>query len=307
MTSHELEAFLGESLSDEDYYVNKARVDKINKQDEWTAFNISLNAGHRFSFGSDAQEAERKKLLERKILTVEVDEDEKTVRLISGADTVVYTVDISELLAQKTPEQVVEAYVGFGARQLVVLLISNDIDLYPHFQRPYFLSSADLNPNGLPECATRDYDSTFRREYFCQRPEGHLGEHQVLTNEIGSYAQHIFSKDGASRSWEWMFGLPTPCKECGFILDGSSEVCFTCSYWSAQKVANKDSFIIGGVHYRPGKGGFGGRTFEIERTDGTKWSGELFTQGKIPPHFRDRFPDNAVFLNTASPTSVYFR
>ena len=69
--------------------------------------------------------------------------------------------------------------------------------------------------------------------------------------------------------------------------------------------------MINGQHYRIGANngrsttrrpafrGFGGREFEIEYLDGGRriTVNDLWYQGPIPPAHRDRFPDNARFVN----------
>jgi hypothetical protein len=63
--------------------------------------------------------------------------------------------------------------------------------------------------------------------------------------------------------------------------------------------------VIGGKHYRlgseyEGSGAFkghGGARFVIETADGTRVvTTNLWYQGEVPEHFRDRLPDNARFV-----------
>lgn len=111
---------------------------------------------------------------------------------------------------------------------------------------------------------------------------------------------------------------PEPCKECGcpFTLHYAAEVrnvlleqgiCHGCNHWRDQ-MKRSGGLVIEGQHYRAlpasgGSQGFGGREFSIRKLD----TGEviqtrnLWHQGIIPPHFRDRLPDNAEFVETPKP------
>ena len=82
-------------------------------------------------------------------------------------------------------------------------------------------------------------------------------------------------------------------------------------YWDAQARDRSNALVINGQHYRIGANngrsttrrpafrGFGGREFEIEYLDGGRriTVNDLWYQGPIPPAHRDRFPDNARFVN----------
>lgn len=110
------------------------------------------------------------------------------------------------------------------------------------------------------------------------------------------------------------------CRECGdtedrrFIESVMSkmlerQLCHTCNFW-AEWVERKDEpevARIGGWHYRvhsmtkPGVPahckGFGGRLHTVVWDSGWKaTTDDLWGQGEIPAHFRDRLPDNAVFV-----------
>lgn len=88
-------------------------------------------------------------------------------------------------------------------------------------------------------------------------------------------------------------------------------------FWGPLAKAADDgrSAIIGNVHYRiadePRAGapdhcrGFGGRPHTIEFFDGrTITTRNLWTQGVIPPVWRDRLPDNARFAQTVDHTPL---
>jgi len=108
------------------------------------------------------------------------------------------------------------------------------------------------------------------------------------------------------------------CQECGkreelhWIPEVNEalvkyQLCFKCNFWR-EKVLIKDEprvARIDGRHYQvgqehaPGYGGFrgfGGTGFTIVFDDGRKVkTTNLWHQGTIPKHFKERLPDNAHF------------
>lgn len=81
--------------------------------------------------------------------------------------------------------------------------------------------------------------------------------------------------------------------------------CFLCGYWLEQiDVEPETRVVVDGVHYRLGNErsqsrfrGYGGREFVIRFHDGREvTTTNLWHQGTIPEHLRDRLPDNAVFV-----------
>lgn len=82
--------------------------------------------------------------------------------------------------------------------------------------------------------------------------------------------------------------------------------CFTCDHFLALLEGfPKDSLRIDGGHYMVGPEdkspnvfrGFGGRRFVIERFTGERIATtNLWHQGIIPEHLRERMPDNARFV-----------
>lgn len=112
--------------------------------------------------------------------------------------------------------------------------------------------------------------------------------------------------------------LDEPCRECGchvttnYVEDTKQalirdNLCFYCNFWKS-KLAIKDdptTARIGGTHYmicpdQPGNvgfKGFGGAEFNIRFNDGRfLTTHNLWCQGEIPEVFKDRLPDNAVFV-----------
>lgn len=114
-------------------------------------------------------------------------------------------------------------------------------------------------------------------------------------------------------------GIPDePCRECGQIFSTNYQedtkanilkdnICFTCYFWKS-KLSIKDdpcTVRINGVHYFIGDNnsskhafkGFGGREFNIRFNDGRLVTTcNLWCQGDISDHFKERLPDNATFV-----------
>lgn len=110
---------------------------------------------------------------------------------------------------------------------------------------------------------------------------------------------------------------PNPCVECGNIFGASWDkitneriisagVCFTCDFWRgyAAKTGDAKSIRINNEHYWLGKAtkpgdanGYGGSWFTIKRDTGEEIKTcDLWHQGTIPEHFRQRIPNNAKFV-----------
>lgn len=134
----------------------------------------------------------------------------------------------------------------------------------------------------------------------CVQVSGHAGEHMIVSDNI---TMTVDKYDRPTNGTRDVFGFRYRCSSCqrvdvksndsDFVLPG---LCFTCSFWTHIYNEKDEHFIIDGHSYAPGKGGFGGRTFRVESADGRTFSGELFTQGEVPPHFRAMLPDDAVFM-----------
>jgi hypothetical protein len=80
--------------------------------------------------------------------------------------------------------------------------------------------------------------------------------------------------------------------------------CDSCDFWRQREAMKDDPRVVRvhGQHYLIGEPflcfrGFGGQRFIIEFFDGRRVESDcLWTQGIIPPHFRERMPDNARFV-----------
>lgn len=111
------------------------------------------------------------------------------------------------------------------------------------------------------------------------------------------------------------------CLECGDPQAGKwdkqttaqmaeRQLCFTCNAWTNRQREDASRpervAIINGYHFTispdqprgyQGFLGHGGRRFDIRFHDGRDVvTHNLWAQGLIPGHFRDRMPDNAVFV-----------
>lgn len=88
----------------------------------------------------------------------------------------------------------------------------------------------------------------------------------------------------------------------------SRKLCFKCNFWHeySEDASNPRHFVIGSQHYCLGTGnggGFGGRKFLIQRIgcEDIIETKDLWAQGVIPEHFRERLPDTATFVERPKP------
>lgn len=107
---------------------------------------------------------------------------------------------------------------------------------------------------------------------------------------------------------------PGRCSECDQWIEccysfppmREHNACLSCAHWLdlLRLVNDPNSVRVDGGHYlmypsggSGGMRGFGGRMFAITFNDGrTVTCNNLWSQGAIPERFRDRLPDNAVFV-----------
>lgn len=97
-------------------------------------------------------------------------------------------------------------------------------------------------------------------------------------------------------------------------------LCFDCNHWQELVDMNDQDILclrVEGRHYQcsvnsmnkpPGKyAGFAGRKFIVKMKDVPLqfYTCDMWTQGTIPEHFKDRLPDNAEFLNEVTERVVY--
>lgn len=206
---------------------------------------------------------------------------------------ILYTIDISTIIPDGEWEiRVVR--IGDVLRQIGVFFAQPGF--MKEFNTAHVLNNEDLSQGQENICENKtNHNFVFDGDEKCHRPAGHLGVHQYIT------ATEIFewSSGGGSRSPKLKYGFPVYCHECGYVnaRDKDEEyVCSRCRYW-LNEAKQGGGFVIRGNHYRPGKGGYGGQEFSIQRFDGTTWSGELSGQGDVPSWMVDRLPDNAEFTS----------
>ena len=106
------------------------------------------------------------------------------------------------------------------------------------------------------------------------------------------------------------------CVECGEVINAefmepvrtnilNRQLCFNCLFWTEYVETKSDHshLVVNNNHYVIGpatgyQGGFGGAKFNIKFNDGREvTTTNLWMQGDIPERFRDRLPNNAVFVN----------
>jgi hypothetical protein len=131
---------------------------------------------------------------------------------------------------------------------------------------------------------------------------------------VGEFTVREFPQDGNGTTVRTTYEVEQP--------DGASKV-YTLTLTVEESRDDKDEWwgpgsrvdqadpskrvVIGSEHYLIGDGtdgcpedgflGFGGRRFEIEFFDGRKvTTRDLWHQGVIPPKWRERYPDNARFV-----------
>lgn len=284
------DAKVGSGITPEDrFYAN--RVDLVQRlaTDHWSLWHLNVNAGVS-TLGLSEPSPEQQALVDLRNATVVMEDKSKTLVVNSGSRELMI-LDIASVYANTSASQMFRVQFGLRFNEIIILAVDKDYS----GPLPYFLGSTDLNPGGVATCSKVYTASMARAKSQCQRIAGHKGQHQFF-NERG-YGH--FDTSGGMFTPRSVFGLPGYCQHCGYMVatNGQSEVtCFTCGHWLRilNEHGNKTRFIVNGRHYMPGAGGFYGRIFKVLRNDGTRWEGQLFTQGEIPEHLRHLLPDNAV-------------
>lgn len=186
---------------------------------------------------------------------------------------------------------------------------------------------------------TKDHDI-----YFVVTPSGWARVHVegiAVWNEPGAHIHYDgsvderytpSSSDDSTAAMAFLIGhVDHECAECRTPVFGEAikkwaadvrvrlderKLCFGCLIWT-EHLEEKSSRIVRvkGVQYRIGEKtsapdhckGFGGSRYKIKFFDGRKEeSTNLWCNGDIPPHFRDRMPDNAEFVKADPEQSSRF-
>lgn len=263
---------------------------------QWVLVSLEINAGiSTISFG-EQQTLSLRKRFKRVPVDGAYDPETHTVTLIREG-IALYSVNVSHIeeLTTAVDKGWNIAVASPSARQMFILASHPDLS---ESDLPHYLTAAALNPTDGPVCG-KTSPTHFNPDsaLACGRLAGHLGQHQHITDE----AYGDFDMGAASVNPGRLFGMPTRCVHCGYVEAGDGaaiHVCFTCGFWLNQVLNDRDrAFVISGIHYRAGKGGFGGHVFTVRRHTGETYTGELWSQGIIPEHMRDRLPDNAEFVS----------
>lgn len=274
-------------------YANRVSVDYSVRDERYVVANVSVNFGPNSSYGrEDTKEVESLKnaMIANGTFWLE---GSTLYAGISDAGVIFYTVDFTGLI----PEGWVVSLTHIGGRLREIGLAMAHPEFSHTIDHARILSNDDLHEPEETICGEPEPKNFLSKgeNRICQRGANHLGNHQAFDKDL----KVNWNRGGSGRSHLLPFGLKASCSYCGEVRPGplsGIRTCSTCEYWLEQAAERKASFVIEGTHYRPGKGGFGGTVFTVERLDGTMWKGELFTQGAVPSWMRNIFPDTARFV-----------
>lgn len=281
MNDLKLPAVINEEL--QGFIAHDRRVETVARTENYHVMTLEGYSG--FSLGASRDSVAEEAHLESIPLIVD-----GTLQVRSADQSILYyTADLSPVLPEGW-EGVVTQLNNHSPNNYGLTVFHPDHA--DEIQSVHVLSAEDFREPGTPQC-----DSILQSSFLpgtvvvCDREKAHQGQHQSISG--GSF--HSWTRGGSSASVP-PYGFKNICRYCGAVDTGDAtgeNVCFFCNFWLDQHAAGGKRFIINGRHFRPGQGGFGGAKFIIERNDGTKWEGELFTQGEIPAFFKHLFPDNA--------------
>lgn len=273
------------------FYANDATETTFLASAFWNVYGFSVQSGIKASTEDDL--AIRDKFSQGNFVGV-YNEEEMDVTILRN-DVPLYSFEVP-WIAVNEGRRVTVAFDQVFSSYVIV----SDLDA-PVEQMPKFFTPGDLNPAKDEPC---DYITSGSRfgidsDIQCNRSLNHVGDHQIIKDK-----RHvtILSSGGGRASYGKMFGIPLPCDHCACILETTGDknkvyTCSTCEYWLQQSVVQREkAFVINGVHYRAGEGGFDGKQFHIKRCDGTEYHGGLWYQGEIPVQFRYLFPDDAEWI-----------
>lgn len=288
-----LRATLNEN-SGHNLYGNRVDATVVAESEFYRVITLDVNMGVSSSiFQEDTPEVTAANVaLKESVVSIKDD-----TLFISSPDnrTVYLTIDLNRIVPKGWT---VQAQRLTEKKPTSIGLIIVEPDHVENVADVHQLTNADYREAGAAQCENKSgSNSIFPTPVQCEREAQHIGEHQAY-NEANGYHYNWLVNRVASASPQGEFGFKNVCPHCGYVTAGGSkgnQVCSLCWFWLDHQKAG-GGFIIEGRHYRPGRGGFGGRVFHIQRHDGSNWTGELFTQGEIPSWMTHLFPDNAVFV-----------
>lgn len=277
-------------------FANGVQKTLIVSTDNYKALQLDVNCGISGSFLNPSSEQEELKQLLISAAPVSVDNNVR----ISSSDgmTTYFTIDCAELIPSGWLLKVERLNLRHPRSLGVVIYHPDHAD---EAERVKVFTNDDFREVHEDRCSAISGTSYFNKETVrCAREDEHIGGHQAL-NSTGDYYDWPEDNQPPSIHPTGKFGLKVVCPHCGLVDAGDAtgvKTCSTCSYWLDQAKSRAGAFVVDGVHYRAGRGGFGGRIWNLIRKDGTKWSGELWYQGEVPSQFRELFPDNATMDET---------
>lgn len=161
-------------------------------------------------------------------------------------------------------------------------------------------------------------DPSTPRPYHLVSPEPRWNTWRLVRVSDGGYSALNFKTEDEARAKYAEWEAIGRCVECGDVLNDSymepyktqihaQKMCMSCLHWSGYVTTASDPthVVVGGYHYviSPdgrtdcGTLGHGGAEFVIRFNDGREVvTHNLWAQGRVPPHFRDRLPDNGEFV-----------
>lgn len=149
--------------------------------------------------------------------------------------------------------------------------------------------------------------------FTCMREEGHFGSHQSITKDY--YENNVLAEalwtDSGARSEAIGKMYWNECDECGLLIDDVLSSCFTCDAWlKLLEVTKSGSLIVDGFYYVMDMKDISGTVdydFELFDTSLTPVAtNKVWQKGFIPAQLRERFPDNARWLDGVKPPSSHF-
>ncbi len=168
--------------------------------------------------------------------------------------------------------------------------------------------------------ATDDYNNSleepFAQTVFGNLELGHNGNSKTIAAHMIVTDPHDAEKL-ANFILDWVRTKRPLCKECNqeiaFEFDEDrnqrlreDQLCFSCDHWIMLLKKANESVRIDGGHFMPGPEnstsdnirGMGGRLVRWIRNGEVESSTNMWCQGDIPDHFKDRLPDNAIWIGS---------